>query len=145
MPTLLLSCIAQIYAQETPLHFIIDAPGRGYREFYEGIRILPPPDPKDFPDTRLSISPKSVISAVLRESTPGQVQICLTFKPTERDEVRKYLENNHEKKVLVELGDYVLPIDFKNTLPWQGTVWTQPRLIKKAQAILDSFNKRNNS
>jgi len=139
----LLSFSSCLLGKDRPFYFIIDAPGPGYREFYEGIRIFPPPERRNSDDTRLAFDPKSVIRATLRDAELGHGQICLTFEPSRSEEIRRFLEDNAGKKILVELGDYILPIDFLHTLPWRGKVLTQPRPTAKARVILDSFNKHN--
>jgi hypothetical protein len=141
----LLSSTSCLLGQDRPSYFIIDAPGPAYQEFYKGMRIWPPPERRNYADLRLPFDPKSVINATLRDAELGQGQICLTFEPTKSEEVRRFVQDNTGKKILVELGDYILPVDFGHTLPWRGKVLTQPRPIEKARVILDSFNKQNKS
>lgn len=144
--TLFLCSIACVNGQDTSIRFIIDEPVPAYREFWQGIRIMPPPDIPPFViNPHFSVNQESMIGTDLHETTHGEAQIRLIFKSSMHAEIQQFLEDNRERKVSIELGDYILPIDFAKTLPWKGSVWTQPRKSTKSKVILDSFRKRNKS
>jgi hypothetical protein len=115
-----------------------------HREFYQSIRILPPPDYSNYVDPRLLVRSEEIIKTGIHELPSGQAQISLDFIASNSETVRIFIEANRSKNMRVEIGDYVLPVDLERTFPWQGKVWLEARPTSKANVILNSF-KRNES
>ncbi len=108
-------------------------------EFYQGIRVLPPPDYSRSVDPRLLVKPEGILRAGIQEISSEQAQIYVVFHAHKGKDVQQFITANQDRNMRLEIGDYVLPVDLEKTFPWMGKVWLQARPLTKARVILDSY------
>jgi len=131
-------------AEDGSLRFKYDSEHR-YREFYQGMLLLPPPDYSSYVEPRLLVRPKEILKADMQKMSSEQAQIFMVFNADSSESIRSFIDSNRARNMRLEIGDYVLPVDIERTFPWTGTVWLEPRPLPKAKVILGSFKDKNKS
>ena len=137
---LILATVTTATAQAPAFRFIIDAPGPAYRDLAGTQK--PDMDPAIPALTILSFQPKDISTATLMPSGGAMSQIQLTFRAESIQQIKEYIEFNKAKPIRVEIGDYILPIDIKKSLPWTTGVWLEGRPNEKAKTILESLHNQ---